>query len=184
MTAPCIIVLASGRGERFRASGGQTHKLQAQLGPQTVLQHTFQAARATGLLVHVEDAGHPGMGDSIAAAVRRTPDASAWLILAGDLPLVLPHTILQIAQAPLEHAVVRPSFEGQHGHPVRFAQTCQQDLLQLSGDQGAALLVKRLGVHVIPVDDLGCVTDIDTVTDLERAQALWAERQAAGTSTC
>jgi molybdenum cofactor cytidylyltransferase len=84
----------------------------------------------------------------------------------------------------LEHAVVRPSFEGQHGHPVRFAQSCKQDLLQLGGDQGAAPLVKRLGVQVIPVDDLGCVTDIDTVTDLERAQALWAERQAAGPSNC
>jgi len=32
-------------------------------------------------------------------------------------------------------------------------------------------------VHAIAVDDLGCVTDIDTVADLERAQALWAERQ-------
>ena len=177
MTAPCIIVLASGRGERFRASGGQTHKLQAQLGSQTVLQHTVQAARATGLLVHVEDAGHPGMGDSIAAAVRHTPYASAWLILAGDLPLVLPQTIVQIAQASMEHTVVRPSYRAQHGHPVRFTRSCQQDLLQLSGDQGAAPLVKRLGVHAIQVDDLGCVTDIDTLADLERAQTLWAKRQ-------
>jgi len=177
LTAPCIIVLASGRGERVRASGGQTHKVQAQLGSQTVLQHTVQAARATGLLVHVEDAGHPGMGDSIAAAVRRTPYASAWLILAGDLPLVLPPTILQIAQASMEHPVVRPIYCAQHGHPVRFTRSCQQDLLQLSGDQGAAPLAKRVGVHAIAVDDLGCVTDIDTLADLERAQTLWAKRQ-------
>ena len=37
---PTVLVLASGRGERFAASGGQVHKLQARLGDKTVLQHT------------------------------------------------------------------------------------------------------------------------------------------------
>jgi CTP:molybdopterin cytidylyltransferase MocA len=34
---PTVIVLASGRGERFRAAGGEGSKLQALLGGQTVL---------------------------------------------------------------------------------------------------------------------------------------------------
>ena len=34
--------------------------------------------RASGLPFHVEDAGHPGMGDSIAAGVRATIDAE-WI---------------------------------------------------------------------------------------------------------
>ena len=80
---PTVIVLASGRGERFAASGGQVHKLRALLGGKPVLEHTLDAVRASGLPWHLEDAGHPGMGDSIAAAVRATSHSNGWLILPG-----------------------------------------------------------------------------------------------------
>ena len=96
---PTVIVLASGRGERFAASGGQVHKLRALLGGKPVLEHTLDAVRASGLPWHLEDAGHPGMGDSIAAAVRATSHSNGWLILPGDLPLVLPSTLRQVAAA-------------------------------------------------------------------------------------
>jgi CTP:molybdopterin cytidylyltransferase MocA len=78
---PSIIVLASGRGERFVASGGQGSKLQALLGGKPVLERTLAAVRESGLPWHLEDAGHAGMGDSIAAGVRATQDAGGWLIL-------------------------------------------------------------------------------------------------------
>lgn len=58
MKAPVVLVLASGRGERFIASGGTGSKLQALLGGKTVLQRTLDAVRASGLPWHVEDAGH------------------------------------------------------------------------------------------------------------------------------
>ena len=79
---PTVLILASGRGERFKASGGSVHKLQALLAGKPVLQHTLDAVRASGLPWHVEDAGHPGMGDSIAAAVRHTANAAGWLVFA------------------------------------------------------------------------------------------------------
>jgi molybdenum cofactor cytidylyltransferase len=173
---PTVIVLASGRGERFLASGGSTHKLQARLGERTVLQHTLAAVRASGLPYHLEDAGHPGMGDSIAAAVRATAQAEGWLILPADLPLVLPETLRQIAAAPQAHPVVRPVYQGRHGHPVRFAAACAQQLMALSGEPGAAAVVRAFGVHTLAVDDAGCVTDIDTVQDLEQALQLLQSR--------
>lgn len=176
---PVVIVLASGRGERFLASGGRTHKLQALLGGQTVLQHTLDAVRASGLPCHVEAGPHPGMGDAIAAAVRATAGADGWLILPADLPLVLPATLRQVAEAPAQHAVVRPAYRGRMGHPVRFASSCGPQLLALHGPQGAVALVRDLGVHVIALDDAGCVSDIDTVDDLNRAEALWRARAAA-----
>ncbi|MGH6625834.1 MAG: nucleotidyltransferase family protein, partial [Burkholderiaceae bacterium] len=37
-SSPVVLVLASGRGERFAASGGTVHKLQALLRGQPVLQ--------------------------------------------------------------------------------------------------------------------------------------------------
>jgi molybdenum cofactor cytidylyltransferase len=173
---PTVIVLASGRGERFRASGGSTHKLQALLGGKTVLQHTLDAVRASGLPWHLEESPHPGMGDSIAAAVRATDNAEGWMILPADLPLVLPETLRRIAAAPQDQAVVRPVCLGQQGHPVRFARACGLALMALSGDQGAAVVVRHHRLWTVEVDDLGCITDIDTPDDLAQAQQLLQSR--------
>jgi molybdenum cofactor cytidylyltransferase len=177
---PVVIVLASGRGERFLASGGRTHKLQALLGDKPVLQHTLDAVRASGLPLHLEQADHTGMGDAIAAAVRATVAAEGWLILPADLPLVQPETLQRVAAAPAEQAVVRPVYEGRHGHPVRFARGCGPALMALSGAQGAAAVVRVYGVTELAVDDAGCVTDIDTVQDLQRAAQLLQGRLTGG----
>lgn len=177
---PTVLVLASGRGERFAASGGGTHKLQALLAGKPVLQHTLDAVAASGLPWHLENAGHPGMGDSIAAAVRATPEASGWLILPGDLPLVQAATLRAVAHALAQHAVVVPMFKGVRGHPVGFSAGCRDALLDLKGNQGAAPAVRAQiainSVAYIDVTDKGTVTDIDTLEDLRRAEALLAQR--------
>lgn len=178
--APMILVLASGRGERFIASGGQGSKLQASLAGSTVLARTLAAVRASGLPWHLEDAGHPGMGDSIAAAVRATAAAPGWLVLPGDLPLVQASTLRRMAHALAARGagVVVPCYQGQRGHPVGFGATCGPQLQALEGAQGAAAIVRanqaRGEVWELEVDDAGCVTDIDTVQDLARVQALLA----------
>lgn len=173
---PTVLVLASGRGERFAASGGGTHKLQALLAGKPVLQHTLDAVAASGLPWHLEDAGHDGMGDSIAAAVRATSEAAGWLILPGDLPLVQAATLRAVAHALAQHAVVVPMFKGTRGHPVGFSAACRDALLDLKGDQGAAPVVRAQAainsVAYIDVTDEGTVTDIDTLDDLHRAEAL------------
>ena len=169
---PVVLVLASGRGTRFAARGGQGPKLQALLAGRPVLDWTLAAVRASGLPWHLEDGGHAGMGDSIAAAVRATAGAPGWLVLPGDLPLLRPDTLRALAGAPAELAVVVPVVNGQRGHPVRFAAHCGPELLQLQGPQGAAAVVRAHGAALWPVDDPGCTFDIDTVQDLERA-AQW-----------
>lgn len=177
-TLPTVIVLASGRGERFAASGGMLHKLAAPLAGRPLLEHTLAAVRASGLPWHLEDAGHPGMGDSIAAAVRATPDAAGWLILPADLPLLRPATLRHVALA-LGGAVqaVQPHYRGARGHPVGFAASCRGALLALEGNQGAAPVLRAQRamnlVADIEVDDVGVVTDIDTLDDLARAEALF-----------
>jgi molybdenum cofactor cytidylyltransferase len=178
---PIVIVLASGRGERFRAAGGAGSKLHARLGESTVLAHTLEAVRSSGLPWHVEDAGHPGMGDSIAAAVRFTAGAAGWLILPADLPLVQPSTLQAVARAlagPVRAA--QPRHGGERGHPVGFAASCAESLEALSGNQGAASVLRALReaglVADIEVDDIGIVTDIDTPDALARAEVLLARR--------
>lgn len=169
MNAPTVIVLASGRGERFTASGGRGSKLQAPLAGQTVLERTLAAVRASGLPWHLEDAGHPGMGDSIAAGVRATQDAQGWLVLPGDLPLVSPESLQRVAQALASHEVVLPVHAGQRGHPVGFGRACRDMLLALTGSEGAARVVRAFEAWQLPLDDPGSVMDIDTVQDLAEA---------------
>ena len=176
MTQPAVLVLASGRGERFLASGGTGSKLHALLGGRPVLERTLDAVRASGLPWHLEDAGHEGMGDSIAAAVRATQGAPGWLILPADLPLVRPRTLQAVAAALAHHAVVVPRYRGRRGHPVGFAASCGNALLQLKGPEGAARIVRAQAeanaVAQIELDDAGIVTDIDTVQDLADAERL------------
>jgi len=180
---PTVIVLASGRGERFRAAGGAGHKLHASLAGATVLEHTLAAVRASGLPWHLEDVGHPGMGDSIAAAVRATADAAGWLILPADLPLVQPATLNAVAHALSSAQAAQPSYRGQRGHPVGFGPSAFQALSGLSGNQGAAPVLRALRetrqVADIEVDDIGVVTDIDTPEELARAEALMRARPEA-----
>ncbi len=175
-SGPVVLVLASGRGERFKASGGRVHKLKALLGGRPVLDHTLAAVRASGLAWHLEDAGHPGMGDSIAAAVRATPGAGGWLVLPGDLPLVAPASLQRVAAALAQAEVVLPQHGGVRGHPVGFSTACRDELAALSGEAGAAAIVqarKRAGLVLdLVLDDAGCITDIDTLDDLARAEAL------------
>ena len=154
------------------ASGGQTHKLKALLSGKPVLQHVIDAVTASGLPFHVEDQGHPGMGDSIAAAVRATPGAHGWLILPGDLPLIQPATLLLLAEKLARFEVMIPVCKGLRGHPVGFSRICREQLMLLKGNQGAALVVHSHVAIEIPVDDVGTITDIDTLEDLARAQAL------------
>lgn len=176
LAPPTILVLASGKGERFIASGGQGSKLQALLAGRAVIDWTLEAVRATGLPFHVEDAGHPGMGDSIAAAVRATRDAGGWLVLPGDLPLVRPDTLLAVAQALEEAQVVVPVHGGQRGHPVGFSRACGDELAALGGPRGAMAVMKAHGAEELPVDDPGVAIDIDTVEALAEAQRLLASR--------
>jgi molybdenum cofactor cytidylyltransferase len=171
-TLPTVLLLASGRGERFIASGGSGSKLQADLGGRTVLQRTLAAVEQSGLRWHLEDAGHPGMGDAIAAAVRATRDAAGWLILPADLPLIAPQTLVELAQVEPAADVLVPVHAGQRGHPVRFARSCGEALACLAGCAGAASVAARFQCVPWPVRDAGCVTDIDTVDDLVRAQSM------------
>ena len=147
---PCVVVLASGRGARFIASGGTVHKLQADLGGKPVLARTLEAVRASGLPWHLEDAGHPGMGDAIAAAVRATAGAAGWMILPGDLPLVQP-------------------------------AECGPELMNLQGEKGAVPVFLAYAaidsVAFLEVQDIGIITDIDTLDDLQHAEVLLLERQ-------
>jgi len=180
---PTVVVLAAGRSERFKAASGGQHKLDTMLQGISVLERTMVSVRASGLPFHVvyaADIAHiqnAGMGDSIANGVTATQNANGWLILPADLPLVMSKTLFTLALELASHEVVVPVYENQRGHPVGFSAKCREALRKVSGDQGAARVVAQHKVHVVSVDDIGCVLDVDTPEQLARAESVLKERE-------
>jgi len=188
-------VLAAGRGSRFR---GLDHKLAQALGASSVLAMTLRQVLASRLpmvvvttaalaqiaggsvatrdIVVLPDVGTPGpeplgMGYSIACGVGARPNATGWLILPGDMPMVLPSTLQAVARELNEHAVVYAQHRGRRGHPVGFAAELYSELVALSGDEGARRLVGRYPAYGVEVDDPGVLIDIDTQADLDRLRS-------------
>ena len=183
---PTVIVLAAGRSERFKQSVQQAgrvnewgeHKLHAKLCGQSVFDHVMDAVRRSGLPFHVvlpEQTQHlpsQGMGDSIAVGVRATAQSNGWLILPADLPLIQPQSLISVAQALKNHALVVPFYQDQKGHPVGFSQRCGQGLMVLTGDQGASSVVAQHSVFRLALQDQGCVLDVDTADAISQAEKL------------
>jgi molybdenum cofactor cytidylyltransferase len=149
----------------------------------SVLERTLASVQASGLPFHVVRAAdmthieNAGMGDSIASGVAATHNANGWLILPADLPLVLPKTLLALALELTSHEVVVPVYESQRGHPVGFSAICGEALRKVSGDQGAARVVAKHKAHLVTVDDIGCVLDVDTPEQLALAERVLLERE-------
>ncbi|MEY4017589.1 MAG: hypothetical protein RLZZ189_1387 [Pseudomonadota bacterium] len=183
---PTVLVLAAGRSERFKAASGGQHKLDTMLQGRSVLERTLAGVQASGLPFHVVravDIAHienAGMGDSIATGVAATQNANGWLILPADLPLVLPKTLFVLALELASHEVVVPVYENQRGHPVGFSAMCGEALRKVSGDQGAARVVAQHKAHLVSVDDIGCVLDVDTPAQLAQAEKVLLERGQTG----
>jgi molybdenum cofactor cytidylyltransferase len=189
---PTVIVLAAGRGARFL---GADHKLVQSLGTGTVLGTTLRhvivsglpmvvvttdaladlarrsvAARDVVLLPEVgsPDAGPLGMGYSIATGVSARPDASGWLVLSADTPMVQPATLQALARHLHDHPIVYAQYKGRRGHPVGFDAELYSELVVLTGDDGARRLVGRYPAIGVEVDDPGVLIDVDTEADLEQ----------------
>ena len=193
-TQTAIIVLAAGRGSRFK---GQVHKLAQSLGAKSVLGQTITHAIESGLpvvvvttdklaaeaarwvarrdLVVLPEAGNGGkgllgMGYSIAAGVAARPHAQGWLVLPGDMPLVLPATLRAVAQGLAQSPVVYAQHQGRRGHPVGFAAELYSELMQLQGDEGARRLTARYPSVGLELADPGVLVDVDTEADLAAVQ--------------
>lgn len=176
MPSPVVIVLAGGKGERFTRAGASGHKLDARIGADSVLGHVLRAVDDAGLRWHLvrPAGGTSGMGVSITQGVRATAEASGWLLLPADLPLIRPASLQAIAAGLAQYSVVVPWYRQQHGHPVGFGRRWLPQLLALSGDTGAKAIVHTARteneVYDLALDDAGITFDIDTPDDLRAAR--------------
>lgn len=185
---PVGILLAAGRGRRF---GG--HKLLHPLADGTPLgvasarplrqvldrvvavvrpgdEALAAALRGAGCEVLRCSRADEGMGASLACGVAHAADAPGWVIALADMPEVSRGTIAAVVAAlGAGAAIAAPVLpDGRRGHPVGFAAEWREALVALAGDVGARELLRRHAglVTRVPVDDVGCIVDIDHPADI------------------
>ncbi|MPV71120.1 NTP transferase domain-containing protein [Burkholderia sp. BE17] len=184
------VLLAGGLGQRFDPSGLQS-KLLARLpdGTPVAVAAAHRLAAATAdviavvrpgaekLAILLNEAGCQvvyapdalrGMGASLAAGVRATPESNGWLVALGDMPWIAPSTYEAVTRAldTDDTSIVAPTHRGVRGHPVGFAAHHFDALAALDGDTGARALFASASVKLLDVDDPGILRDVDTPQDL------------------
>jgi molybdenum cofactor cytidylyltransferase len=112
-----------------------------------------------------------GMGVSLAHAIAASDPlkTAGWVVALADMPRILPATIQSIADAVAGGALMAaPAYRGERGHPVGFSARLRDELLALSGDEGARAVLSRHHdkLQLIECGDPGVVFDIDSRDDL------------------
>lgn len=176
------IVLAAGSASRFGSN-----KLAARLRGEPLLHHAIRAARAApvdrvlvvcrpGLDIGRWDGAPPveaielsssEMSASLRAGIEAAGDAASAFIFLGDMPLV-PHGVAgQLAENIGDQFAALPRHEGRTGHPVLLSARSFTEIARLTGDQGAAKLLR--GHSDLAYVDCSCDAihlDVDRPEDL------------------
>ena len=100
-----------------------------------------------------------------------TPRTEALMMTLVDVPLVRVSTVVAVigewqrTRAP----IVRPAIGDRHGHPVIFDRAVLDEIRRAPLDAGAKSVVRAHERELVnvPVDDEGCVKDVDTPSDYE-----------------
>jgi len=193
MNRPIVgILLAAGKGERFGGGGGN-NKLLANLQDgvpialaasrnlRPACDHLLVVLRpgdtaladlltAEGLTVVICRDADAGMGHSLAAGVRASTEAGAWIVALADMPYIqsISHHAVA-ARLRAGDSLVATTFRDRRGHPVGFSGRWLDQLSVLTGDRGGKTILEQHPgeLNLVAVDDPGVVRDIDWPEDLE-----------------
>ena len=183
---PVVLVLGAGLARRFggdklaarlpdgREVGAATLAIARAAWPRVACvvrpgTRMAELAAAAGVRVIECPEAVDGMGYSLAAGVRATPDAGGWVVMLGDMPRVSSQTVRTVAEAVRDGATVAlPVYRGRRGHPVGLHGRLVDRLVALTGDEGARSVVAALSheARMLEVEDSGILADIDTPADL------------------
>ena len=112
-----------------------------------------------------------GMSTSIHKGLTAT-DADAAMIVLADQPFVTSRTLDTLIDAYRlsKRSAVIPTFNGVRGNPVIVDRSLFAEMMAIHGDVGFRSIFSNHKVEMLPVDDRGVVTDIDTMEDYERVR--------------
>lgn len=181
------ILLAAGIGQRFGGDklmyplpDGTPMATAAAINLRAACQHTIAVLRphhvllaraltAVGCEIVMCADAEGGLGNSLAAGVRATSVASAWVLALADMPFIAVTSHQAVVSRLDQGATLAAcSYQQQRGHPVGFSKIWLNELSTMTGEQGGkSILEKHKGDLVIcEVDDPGVILDIDRPEDL------------------
>jgi molybdenum cofactor cytidylyltransferase len=186
---PHVLVLAAGAGRRF----GSPKQL-ARLGGETLIQaavaravevagqavtvvlgaHAAEVAprlRASPASVVVNRRWEEGLASSLRTGVAQLPGSTEGVLItladqAGVTAMDLRRLVAEWRRQP-DH-VAAAAYQGHVGVPAIFPSLYFPALLELKGDSGARLLLRRLADRTVHVPVPSAAIDIDTPEDLAR----------------
>jgi molybdenum cofactor cytidylyltransferase len=190
-TKAVAILLAAGAGTRYDPTG-RHNKLMATIDGRPIACHAAQALLDAGLptvavlrsaggalpaaldamgcFITICGAANDGMGISLAhgvkvANIQYKPERV--LIALGDMPFIETAVVKQVVDAVSpEQTIVAAATDGKRGHPVGFWRDHIPALSELTGDAGAAQLLKDFPVSLVESASDGAIRDIDKPNDL------------------
>lgn len=180
-----IAILAAGQSRRF---GGC--KLSAPFRGKPLGRWAIDAALATGLPVgwvctpsscwiagtDCETLVNPaaaddGMGGSLSIAAQwaLAREATALLVMLGDMPLVPAGLLLQLLDAGAPSACAYPG--GEPGVPALLPASTCRGLVTSAGEVGARMLLRSIHALATVSPPAEFLRDVDTVDDLDALKA-------------
>jgi len=187
------VVLAAGLSRRM----GQA-KLVMKVGGRAIIRYSVESVLAGGVdlvwvvtgpdvepieaalagidvQIAVNPAPEEGQAGSVRTGIAALPaSVDAALIALGDQPLLAPSIIpaLLAARRTSAKLIVAPRYRDGQGNPVVFKREIFPELLRLTGDQGARLIIQTEPTRVEWVElDLPMPPDVDTPDDYEKIRA-------------
>jgi len=127
-------------------------------------------------LIDVQGANQ-GMGTSIKAAVSHISEhATGVMVLPADMPDLTANDLSMIIQHfDKKQKITRGcAQDGTEGHPVLFPVSFLNDLLELSGDQGARVIIQGHPIELVTLGENRALVDLDTPEDWDH----WRKRHA------
>lgn len=181
--SPTWVVLAGGRGTRM---GGP--KVDCELGGRRLIDHVVDAIPADDPVIVVGPTldlrrkvrtclEEPRFGGPVAALAAALPliDTERFVLIAADMPWVVPQALSLLAQQSADDVLVAVDADGRR-QPLcsawctAYARTATAALPTVQGASLHALL-DLLTVRDVPTGDAAGLIDIDTPDDLAAARA-------------
>jgi Uncharacterized MobA-related protein len=120
----------------------------------------------TIVLAYNRDYAVTEMLASVKIGLTVMPACDAFFLLPGDMPVVAKETYLAVYRAMLGRppSITFPTLEGYRKHPPLIDSAYIGEIMAFEGQGGLRAFWKLQtdSIATVPVDDLGCWTDLDT----------------------
>ena len=114
-----------------------------------------------------------GIGTSISAGIRELDKTiRGVMIVPADMPIISTKDLIKLQNKFLElncSKVIFPKYKSQVGNPVILPKKYFNILEGLKGDFGAKSLINKTDIITVNTD-IGTIFDIDTVSNLKKAE--------------